>query len=346
MKAIIFIHPSLVKGAIHSMKTKKKFKWLKIIRNIMLFVVAVLLIVMSGNSVMTMYEHKQYPAWGQYVEVKGKKMHVYTKGTKGRTIVMLPGLGTAAPVLDYEPLLNELAKQNKVVVVEPFGYGWSDLTNEERTVDNIVGELRSALQQADIPGPYTLLSHSASGIYSVYYANKYPDEIEAIAGIDITLPQAVEYFKESVPGIPAYMSLIAPSGAARLVTYINPSDFLPKADEGTYSDENIKLTKMITAWKAYNKDVVKEANEMEHNINATKEMTLPPNLPVIIFTPKIDKVTEDGKSNITFYEEQLKNVRTHQLIVLKGHHYLHWTHYKKIADDVNAFLSASLAHPF
>jgi hypothetical protein len=85
---------------------------------------------------------------------------------------------------------------------------------------------------------------------------------------------------------------------------------------------------------------------MERNINATKEMTFPPNLPVIIFAPKIDKVTEDGKSNITFYEEQLKNVSTHQLIVLKGHHYLHWTHYKKIADDVNAFLSASPARPF
>ncbi|MNO23768.1 haloalkane dehalogenase [compost metagenome] len=304
----------------------------------MLFVVAILLIVMSGNGVMTMYEHKQYPAWGQYVEVKGKKMHVYTKGTKGHTIVMLPGLGTAAPVLDYEPLLNELAKQNKVVVVEPFGYGWSDLTNEERTVDNIVGELRSALQQADIPGPYTLLSHSASGIYSVYYANKYPDEIQAVAGIDITLPQAVEYFNESVPEMPAYMSLVAPSGIARIASYIAPSDFLPIADEGTYSDENIKLTKMITAWKAYNKNIVNEAREMGHNIKATKEMTFPPNLPVMIFTTRTDRVTEDGRSNITFYEEQLKNVHTHQLIALKGHHYLHWTHYKTIADDVNAFL--------
>ncbi|MGN7764122.1 alpha/beta fold hydrolase [Paenibacillus sp. 22594] len=311
----------------------------------MLFLGAILLIIVSGNGVMTMYEHKQYPAWGQYVEVKGKKMHVYTKGTKGNTIVMLPGLGTAAPVLDFEPLVDELAKQNKVVVVEPFGYGWSDLTDEKRTVDNIVEELRSALQQANIKGPYTLLPHSVSGIYSMYYANKYPDEIQAIAGIDITLPQAVEYFNEPVPELPAYMSLIAPSGLARLASYIVPSYILPIADEGTYSDQNKKLTKMITAWKAYNKNVVNESRELGNNINTTKEMTFPPNLPVMIFTTERDKVDENGRSNITFYEEQLKNVRTHQLITLKGHHYLHWTQYKKIAEDVNAFLSASPASP-
>ncbi|WP_019914175.1 alpha/beta fold hydrolase [Paenibacillus sp. HW567] len=327
------------------MRPKRKFKFTRIIRNVLLFIGAILLVIVSGNGVITRYEHKQYPAWGQYVEVKGKKMHVYTKGTKGNTIVMLPGLGTAAPVLDFEPLLNELAKQNKVVVVEPFGYGWSDLTNEERTVDNMVEELRSALQQANIQGPYTLLPHSVSGIYSMYYAHKYPDEIQAIAGIDITLPQAVDYFNESVPELPVYMRLIAPSGLARLATYIAPSDVLPIADEGTYSDENKKLTKMITAWKAYNTNVVSESRELKNNISTTKALTFPPNLPVMIFTTETDKVNKDGRSNITFYEEQLKNVHSHQLITFKGHHYLHWTQYKEIAKDVNAFLSASPASP-
>lgn len=311
----------------------------------MLFIGVILLIIVSVNGTMTMYEHMKYPAWGQYVEVKGKKMHVYTKGTKGNTIVLLPGWGTAAPVLDFEPLLNELAKQNQVVVVEPFGYGWSDLTNEERTVDNIVEELRSALHQANIKGPYILLPHSVSGIYSMYYANKYPDEIQAIAGIDITLPQAVEYFKEALPQLPKSMSWFVPSGLARLATYIAPSDVLPEADEGTYSDENLKLTKMITSWKAYNTNVVNESRELKNNINTTKELTFPPNLPVMIFTIDKNKVNEDGRSNITFYQEQLKNVHTHQLITLKGHHYLHWTHYKKIADDLNAFVSAYPASP-
>jgi pimeloyl-ACP methyl ester carboxylesterase len=134
-------------------------------------------------------------------------MHVYTKGDGENTIVLLSGLGTAAPVLDFEPLVNELAKNHKVVVVESFGYGWSDVTNKERTVENIVEEIRTALK-SNIEGPYILMPHSISGIYSMYYANAYPDEVKAVIGIDFTLPQVLEYFDESAPTMSEYMKYV------------------------------------------------------------------------------------------------------------------------------------------
>lgn len=323
------------------MKTKKTFRFTRMIRNIVLGLTAIMLIVVLVNQALSKYEHKKYPPWGQYVEIDGKKMHVYTKGTEGSAIVLLSGLGTASPVLDFEPLINELANHHKVVVVEPFGYGWSDMTDKERTVENIVGELRSALQKAKIDGPYILMPHSISGIYSMYYANTYPDEIKAIVGIDITLPQAVSYFKEPIPTMFKYMSLVVPSGLARLASYISPSNVLPLADEGTYTDENLKMTQIITSWKAYNKNVVNEARKIKNNIAATKDMVFPPSLPVIIFTPPSDKVSADGKSNLSFYEDQLRKLDQHQLIILKGHHYLHWTQYKQISADVNMFLKNS-----
>ena len=71
-------------------------------------------------------------------------------------------------------------------------YGWSDLTDKERTVENIVGEIRMALKEANIEGPYILMPHSISGIYILYYANQYPSEVKAIIGIDPTLPQILD----------------------------------------------------------------------------------------------------------------------------------------------------------
>ncbi|MED0716688.1 alpha/beta hydrolase [Aeribacillus sp. FSL K6-1121] len=134
-------------------------------------------------------------------------MHVYTKGDGENTIVLLSGLGTAAPVLDFDPLVNELAKNHKVVVVESFGYGWSNVTNKERTVENIVEGIRTALK-SNIEGPYILMPHSISGIYSMYYANAYPDEVKAVIGIDFTLPQVLEYFGESAPTMSEYMKYV------------------------------------------------------------------------------------------------------------------------------------------
>ncbi|MGM0877975.1 MAG: alpha/beta fold hydrolase [Bacillota bacterium] len=319
------------------MKTKKKFKFWRVLRNIVLVIAGICLIWFAINQVMTAYEQKKYPALGQLVEVDGKNMHVFTKGNGENTIVLLSGLGTAAPVLDFEPLINEMAKNNKIVVVELFGYGWSDITNKERTVENIMEEIRLALQKANIEGPYILMPHSTSGIYSMYYANKYPDEVKAIIGIDPTLPKALAYFHESAPTMPKFMSFVAPTGIARSALYMIPDEFLPLADEGTYSDENLKMTKILSAWKVSNKNIVAEANEINHNIDKTIDMSFPPDMPVLIFTKEEEKVNEDGKSNITFYQTQLSNVTSNKLVTLEGHHYLHWSRYKEMNEYVNEF---------
>ena len=67
----------------------------------------------------------------------------------------------------------------------------------------------------------------------MYYANRYPEEVKAIIGIDSTLPQALEYFGETVPTMPKYLSYVAPTGIARLALYLTPDNFLPISEKGT-----------------------------------------------------------------------------------------------------------------
>ncbi len=318
-------------------KTKKRFRFWIILRNILLTIVTAFVIWIIFSNVMTAYEQKKYQPVGELVEVDGKNLHIYTKGEGENTIVLLSGLGTAAPALDFEPLINEMSKNNKVVVVESFGYGWSDKTNKERTVENIVEEMRTALKNSNIQGPYILMPHSISGIYSMYFANKYPEEVKAVIGIDPTLPQALAYFGETSPTMPNYLSYLAPTGIARIALSINPESFLPIADDGIYSEENLKMTMAISAWRGYNKNVITEADEIKNNIDKTVDMNFSSNMPVLFFTTKEDQVTEDGKNNVTFYKTQLTNSPASKIVTLQGHHYLHWTRYKEISKEVNEF---------
>ncbi|MCT1902944.1 alpha/beta fold hydrolase [Oceanobacillus sojae] len=324
-------------------KTNRKFRLWRIFRNIFLIITAAYVIWFLFNNTMTGLEQKNYPPIGEVVKIDEENIHIYTKGEGENTIVLLSGLGTAAPALDFEPLLDELAKENKVVVIEGFGYGWSDITQKERTVENIVEEIRAALKKANIHGPYILMPHSNSGIYSMYFANVYPEEVKAVIGIDSTLPKALAYFDEEAPVMPKYMSYIAPAGIARLALYISPEAFLPIAADDTYSEENLKMTKAISAWKVYNKNVVAEANEIESNIEKTADMTFPAGLPVLFFTTEEDKDTEDGKTMLTFYETQLTDSPASKIITLEGHHYLHWTRYKEISDEVSSFIESFTA---
>ncbi|MBB4825070.1 pimeloyl-ACP methyl ester carboxylesterase [Sporosarcina luteola] len=321
-------------------KTKIRSRIWIVLRNILLSVLAVFVVWIAFSNIMTAYEQKKYQPIGEVVEVDGKNMHIYTKGEGADTIVLLSGLGTAAPALDFEPLLNELSKSNKVVVVEPFGYGWSDLTKKERTVENIVEEVRVALLKSNIQGPYILMPHSISGIYSMYFANTYPEEVKGIVGIDPTLPQVLDYFGVNAPTIPKYLRYLAPTGLARLAVYFTPEGYLPIADDGTYSEKNLKVTKAISAWKGNNKNVIAEASEIKSNIEKTVDMKFPSTIPVLIFTTKQEHKTEDGKNNLSFYQTQITNNPNSKVVVLEGHHYLHWTQYKEMTKVINEFTSS------
>lgn len=292
--------------------------------------VGILFLIPTINYVLTKYEQATYEPPGDLIEVDGKKMHVYSQGEGNHTILLMPGLGTAAPVLDFEPLIDKLAETNKVVVVEPFGYGWSDLTEKERSVENIVEELRTALKNSEHDGPYVLMPHSISGIYSMYFANAYPQEVKAVIGIDPTLPKMLDYYGETAQAMPSYLSYLAPTGIARIALTVTPEDFLPIAEKGVYSEENLTMTKAISTWNGYNHNVVAEANQIKANIEKTKERSFPNELPVLFFTPEEDKET--------FYETQLTEVSDSKVVLLEGHHYLHWNRFEEMSDEVKVFL--------
>ncbi|MGD7054813.1 alpha/beta fold hydrolase [Sutcliffiella horikoshii] len=323
------------------MNTKKKFSFRKAIKYISVSLVSLVVLWVASHQIMVLFEKNKYEATGQLVEVGGNSLHVHVEGEGPNTIILLPGLGTSAPVLDFEPLMNELSKSNRVVVVEPFGYGWSEKTEKDRTVENMVEEVRTALKEASIEGPYILMPHSIGGIYSMYYANTYPEEVEAIVGIDPTLPAAVDYFDVPVPTMPGFLRAVAPSGIARIVIAGNEEDFLPLAAEGTYSTENLELTKTLTVWNGYNKNIIMEPNEISNNIAKTINMSFPADIPVMIFTPKEEKTNPAGKSTITFYKEQLENVEKNKIVPLEGHHYLHWTNAEEMSKHVGEFISGS-----
>jgi hypothetical protein len=147
---------------------KKKWKIGLVLRKMLVFFVVAFLVWFAIHHVLSFYEKKKYLPLGQLVEVDGKEMHVFVKGSGEHTILLWSGLGTPAPVLDFEPLITELAMNHRVVVVENFGYGWSDLTDKKRTVENIVEETIAALTKSGIEGPYILMPHSISGIYSMF----------------------------------------------------------------------------------------------------------------------------------------------------------------------------------
>ena len=132
---------------------------------------------------------------GKTVFVNGHKINVYVEGDGPETIVVLSGAGIASPILDFKNLTDSLSKNYKIVVVERAGYGYSEDSNQSRDVMEVLSETRQALSQANVTGPFIILSHSMASLESLAWQEKYPDEVKGLIGLDWALPASYEGLK-------------------------------------------------------------------------------------------------------------------------------------------------------
>ncbi len=128
--------------------------------------------------------------YGTRIKVGKGKINVYVEGHGEHTIVVLSGAGVTSPVLEYRPIYRKLSDKYKIVVIEKSGYGLSESTGTDRTIENMVSESREALNGAGIEPPYILMPHSYSGFEAIYWANSFPSEIIAVLSIDMGVPES------------------------------------------------------------------------------------------------------------------------------------------------------------
>ncbi|MBE0339449.1 alpha/beta hydrolase [Paenibacillus sp. 23TSA30-6] len=309
------------------MMKKTLFFILKSLGIMLTAIVVFLVIVFTVNIICNQLEKEKIEPYGQLVPVDGKNMNVLIQGKGKETIVLLPGYGTGAPGIDFKPLVEQLTPFYKVVVIEPFGYGLSDVTEKERTVENIVAEIHECLQKLNIDR-YTLMGHSIAGIYGLEYVNKYEKEVRAFVGIDSSFP--TQGGTDDEFPTEAY-KLIKNSGFNRLLMKLNPDQLVaPKVD-----DETREQIRIISLKNAMNPNIISEGENLKNNFKSAENFKFPKNLPVIFF---LQKKNTDVEGWTPEHEEQIKDSVHGKVVELEGGHYLHHTQSKEIVKDFRSFM--------
>ena len=285
------------------------------------------------------------PPPGKMVDVCGHRMHVFSTGRGEQTLVLMAGHGTACPTLDFKPLWSLLVDQYKIVVVEKFGYGWSDITKTPRDLDTILANTREALQGAGIAPPYVLVPHSLSGLEAVYWAQKYPAEVTAIVGLDPSVPDFADFMKVS-PFMQRLMKVMAKlarlsmsdKDAVKAIRGRFPSDSYdsPSLTEGDRA-AFVALFKRCTLTS----DMLQEIKDMEGNVQKLRALPLPTNTPVCFFSSNFKAAAKRGhnpKDFLDFHIKFLSNFKTGKHVPLDCGHYVHSFMPEKIAGEINLFL--------
>lgn len=271
---------------------------------------------------------------GNMIEVNGHKMSIYSTGEGDKTLVFMSGGGTCSPILDFKSLYSLLSDDYKIVVVEKFGYGFSDVIDEERPIDSILEDTREGLREAGIEGPFILCPHSMSGIEALYWAQKYPDEVEAIVGLDMAVPEAYENYKIDMFTI-RLGQVAARLGITRLLPGVSESDAIKY---GTLTEEEKEIYRAVFYNRTLTSTMIKEVQEIKDNAKIVDEGGAP-SCPMLLFISNGQGTGWDTETWRKVQINYISNIENAKYIELDCSHYVHDYKYKEINEEIRNFVN-------
>ena len=265
----------------------------------------------------------------EYVEIDNHKMHVFTAGDESKPkLVLMSGSGTVAPVYDFKILYEKLASNYRIVVIEKFGYGYSDLYEGPCDIDSVIAFQREALEKAGEKGPYILLPHSMSGLEAIRWKQKYPDEVKAIIGLDMAVPRVYLHWKqEEIDQRIRFMKRMRSLNDHGLLFWY------PLSKRGLNRDE-IKQLQLLRKRNAMNPCYENEAKAVLGNAK-TVDAGGRIECPILMFV-------SDGKqvSNGWIDHEREFAARTNaKTVYLDCGHYIHYYESERISQEIRVFVN-------
>lgn len=308
----------------------------KIIGIIAIILLTFVFLIWIYHQVKLSQEKKLLQPLGKIVDVNGHHMSIYTEGDAEKTLVFLSGGGTCSPILDFKSLYSLLSADYQIAVVEKLGYGFSDAASGERTIEMILAETRACLSAAGVSPPYVLCPHSMSGIEALYWAQQYPEEVEAIIGLDMAVPEYYTLMDLNIPLI-ELGQFAGRIGITRLLSGIAESDAIKY---GTLTEEEKAVYRAVFYSRTATAPMIEEVKTICENADVVGRGDVP-QLPMLLFL-------SDGSGGTGFDESTWRQIPKDYLAQVSGSryieldcpHYVHDYEYKRISVEIKEFLNS------
>lgn len=236
----------------------------------------------SYQVIATAHDARTFPPPGQLVDVGGYKLHIHCLGTGAPTVITENGLGGSSP--DWSLVQPAVSQQTRICSYDRAGSGWSEAGPTPRTSQQIATELHTLLTNANLPGPYVLVGHSAGGLHVQVYASQYPEEVAGLVLVDPTPARAIMRF--SPEQRQAVLPNLTQAPLLRVLEFLGLLRLLPLAGDEVLEPLPTEIGAQIRAHRLQSgamTTMLAEAASLETSIQQTVAATpLPPDRPLII----------------------------------------------------------------
>lgn len=265
---------------------------------------------------------------GRLLEVSSHKIHVYAQGDKtAPAIVFMSGHCTAAPVYDFKVLYEKLLPEFRVIVIEKFGYGYSDIYSSPCDIDSLVSVQRQALAAAGEGGPYILSPHSMSGLEAIRWKQKFPNEVRAIIGIDMATPLSFSVWTDEE--IKKTVRLMKILRATRLGSLLSSVSGL------SLTEDELRQHKLLKKRNVFNICCIDEAREVLNNARVVGEGGNV-QCPTLLFSSNGEDQERDWLKN----QQRFAEIVGARLVSYDCGHYIHHFKSDEMRDEIIRFVNS------
>ncbi|SFB02997.1 hypothetical protein [Clostridium frigidicarnis] len=174
-----------------------------------------------------------------------------------------------------------------------------------------------------------------SGIEALYWAQKYPDEVKAIVGLDMAVPGAYREYNINMPMI-KLVAFASNVGITRLISGLAESDAIKY---GTLTEEEKELYRVIFYRRTATKTMINGVEKIKINASKVAENELP-NIPILMFSSNGQGTGWNEYEWISFQENTIKNIENGEIIYLDCAHYIHDIEYERISKESERFIES------
>lgn len=121
------------------------------------------------------------------IRLDNKQIYVHKAGQGSPTVIFSSGTGMPADNWFDSGIAGEIAKKTTVLTYDRL-YTFNSCQNVNDfmpvTAASVTEDLHKLLALLKLPPPYILVGHSMGGLYMLYYASRYPQEVAGILLLD------------------------------------------------------------------------------------------------------------------------------------------------------------------
>ena len=173
-----------------------------------------------------------------------------------------------------------------------------------------------------------------SGIEALYWSEQYPEEVKAIIGLDMAVPEIYEDFP-----INPFIIRLSAFGSNIGITRFFPSIVEDSAaiKFGNLTEEEKNIYRAVFYRRTLTKSMQNEIKEIQSNAEIVKQNKTS-NVPMLFFISNGEGTGWDKDKWINSQIEYIESISMGKYIKLDSGHYVHDIKYEKIAEESIKFI--------